>query len=75
MYTLKIKLKDQGMINLDIHEGDSINEVTKMTAQTHKLSNELQEALQIYIQRKLEGTLPSLTENNQSDSKKVNEKS
>ena len=49
MYTLKIKLKDQGVVNLDIHEGDSINEVTKMTAQTHKLSSELQEALQIYI--------------------------
>jgi hypothetical protein len=64
MYTLKIKLKDQGMINLDIHEGDSINEVTKVTAQTHKLSNELQEALQIYIQRKLDGIIPSQTESN-----------
>ncbi len=37
LYTLKIKLKDQQSINLEIHEGDNINEVVKATIQSNKL--------------------------------------
>ncbi len=64
LYTLKIKLKDQLVVNMEIHDGESINEIVRGTVQTHKLSNELQEALLIYVQRKLEGIVPSQNESN-----------
>jgi hypothetical protein len=47
LFTLKIKLKDQQSVNLEIHEGESINEIVKTVAQSNKLSNELQEALEV----------------------------
>jgi len=74
LYILKIKLKDQQSINLEIHEGENISEVVKTTIQSNKLiTSDLQEALQVHVQRKMEAIIVS--SGAESDNKKVSEKS
>ena len=54
VYVLNIKLKDTNPISIEVTENDNIEELVEQIVQYHKLSKEMQEALQIHIKRKLE---------------------